>query len=444
MRDQPIDKGFSQLAKNVVVVGAQWGDEGKGKIVDWLTEQAAGVVRFNGGHNAGHTLVINGKKTILRLIPSGIMHATSVCYLGNGVVLSPEAFFKEVDELIALGVPNVEARLRVSANAPLIMPYHVALDHAREAAAGNKKIGTTGRGIGPAYEDKVARRTVRVADLFEPERFAEQVRTVMKLHNFVLEKFLGAEPLDPEKVIADTLAYAERLRPMVCDVSASLQADMAAGKSFLFEGAQGSMLDIDHGTYPFVTSSNTVAGSACAGAGVGPHQLNYVLGITKAYCTRVGEGPFPTELFDETGELLRKKGNEFGAVTGRPRRCGWFDGAALRRAVQINGLTGLAIMKLDVLDGMDTVKLGVGYLYKGEKIDIMPAGADAVAECEPIYEEFPGWKESTFGVQKWEDLPESAQRYLTRLAEVAGAPIAVVSTGPDRVQTILRANPFTA
>lgn len=432
------------MAKNVVVVGAQWGDEGKGKIVDWLTEQAAGVVRFNGGHNAGHTLVINGKKTILRLIPSGIMHATSVCYLGNGVVLSPEAFFKEVDELIALGVPNVEARLRVSANAPLIMPYHVALDHAREAAAGNKKIGTTGRGIGPAYEDKVARRTVRVADLFEPERFAEQVRTVMKLHNFVLEKFLGAEPLDPEKVIADTLAYAERLRPMVCDVSASLQADMAAGKSFLFEGAQGSMLDIDHGTYPFVTSSNTVAGSACAGAGVGPHQLNYVLGITKAYCTRVGEGPFPTELFDETGELLRKKGNEFGAVTGRPRRCGWFDGAALRRAVQINGLTGLAIMKLDVLDGLDTVKLGVGYLYKGEKIDIMPAGADAVAECEPIYEEFPGWKESTFGVQKWEDLPESAQRYLTRLAEVAGAPIAVVSTGPDRVQTILRANPFTA
>ena len=432
------------MAKNVVVIGAQWGDEGKGKIVDWLTEQAAGVVRFNGGHNAGHTLVINGKKTILRLIPSGIMHATSVCYLGNGVVLSPEAFFKEVDELIALGVPNVEARLRVSANAPLIMPYHVALDHAREAAAGNKKIGTTGRGIGPAYEDKVARRTVRVADLFEPERFAEQVRTVMKLHNFVLEKFLGAEPLDPEKVIADTLAYAERLRPMVCDVSASLQADMAAGKSFLFEGAQGSMLDIDHGTYPFVTSSNTVAGSACAGAGVGPHQLNYVLGITKAYCTRVGEGPFPTELFDETGELLRKKGNEFGAVTGRPRRCGWFDGAALRRAVQINGLTGLAIMKLDVLDGMDTVKLGVGYLYKGEKIDIMPAGADAVAECEPIYEEFPGWKESTFGVQKWEDLPESAQRYLTRLAEVAGAPIAVVSTGPDRVQTILRANPFTA
>lgn len=284
------------MGKNVVVIGAQWGDEGKGKIVDWLTEQADGVVRFNGGHNAGHTLVINGKKTILRLIPSGIMHADSVCYLGNGVVLSPEAFFREVDELIAVGVPNVEKRLRVSANAPLIMPYHVALDHAREASLGNKKIGTTGRGIGPAYEDKIARRTVRVADLYHPERFAEQVRAVMKLHNFVLEKFLGAEPLDPEKVIADTLAYAERLRPMVCDVSETLHEQMDEGRQFLFEGAQGSMLDIDHGTYPYVTSSNTVAGAACAGAGVGPHQLNYVLGITKAYCTRVGEGPFPTEL----------------------------------------------------------------------------------------------------------------------------------------------------
>ena len=430
------------MGKNVVVVGAQWGDEGKGKIVDWLTEQVDGVVRFNGGHNAGHTLVINGKKTILRLIPSGIMHADSICYLGNGVVLSPEAFFREVDELIAVGVPNVEKRLRVSANAPLIMPYHVALDHAREASLGNKKIGTTGRGIGPAYEDKVARRTLRVADLYHPERFAEQVRAVMQLHNFVLEKFLGAEPLDPEKVIADTLAYAERLRPMVCDVSETLHAQMAEGRQFLFEGAQGSMLDIDHGTYPYVTSSNTVAGAACAGAGVGPHQLNYVLGITKAYCTRVGEGPFPTELSDEVGEALRQKGNEFGAVTGRPRRCGWFDGAALRRAVQINGITGLAIMKLDVLDGFETIKLGVGYKYRGETLTVMPSGADAVAECEPIYEEFPGWSESTFGVTKWEDLPETARCYLTRLAEVAGAPIALVSTGPDREQTILHVNPF--
>lgn len=430
------------MGKNVVVVGAQWGDEGKGKIVDWLTEQADGVVRFNGGHNAGHTLVINGKKTILRLIPSGIMHADSVCYLGNGVVISPEAFFREVDELNAIGVPNVEKRLRVSANAALIMPYHVALDQAREAALGNKKIGTTGRGIGPAYEDKIARRTLRVADLFHPERFAEQVRAVMKLHNFVLEKFLGAQPLDPEKVVADMLSYADRLRPMVCDVSETLHEQMAEGRQFLFEGAQGSMLDIDHGTYPYVTSSNTVAGAACAGAGVGPHQLNYILGITKAYCTRVGEGPFPTELFDEVGEELRKKGNEFGAVTGRPRRCGWFDGAALRRAVQINGITGLAIMKLDVLDGFETVKLGVGYKFRGETLSVMPSGADAVAECEPIYEEFPGWKESTFGVTKWEDLPESARQYLTRLAEVAGAPIALVSTGPDRAQTILHVNPF--
>lgn len=432
------------MAKNVVVVGAQWGDEGKGKIVDWLTEKVAGVVRFNGGHNAGHTLVINGKKTILRLIPSGIMHPTSICYLGNGVVLSPEAFFREIDELIAVGVPNVEKRLRISSNCPLIMPYHVALDHAREAAAGDKKIGTTGRGIGPAYEDKVARRTVRVADLFEPERFAELVRRVLDYHNFVLTNYLHAEPLDAEKVIAETLAYADRLRPMVCDVSETLNNEMAAGKSFLFEGAQGSMLDIDHGTYPFVTSSNTVAGAACAGAGVGPHQLNYVLGITKAYCTRVGEGPFPTELHDEMGEELRRKGNEFGAVTGRPRRCGWFDGAALRRAVQINGLTGLAIMKLDVLDGLETVKLGVGYKYKGQTLQVMPSGADAVAECEPIYEEFPGWKESTFGLTKWEQLPESAQRFLLRLAEVAGAPIALVSTGPDREQTILHTDPFAA
>ena len=385
------------MGKNVVVIGAQWGDEGKGKIVDWLTERAAGVVRFNGGHNAGHTLVINGKKTILRLIPSGIMHATSTCYIGNGVVFSPEAFFREVDELNAVGVPNVE---------------------------------------------KIARRTVRVADLYYPERFAEIVRAVMKLHNFVLEKFLGAQPLDPEKVIADTLAYAERLRPMVTDVSEVLHEEMDAGKSFLFEGAQGSMLDIDHGTYPYVTSSNTVAGSACAGAGVGPEKLNYVLGITKAYCTRVGEGPFPTELNDAQGEALRQKGNEFGAVTGRPRRCGWFDGAALRRAVQINGITGLAVMKLDVLDGLETIRLGVGYHYEGKTLKVMPSGADAVAKCEPIYEEFPGWKESTFGVKEWDQLPESARQYLTRLSEVAGAPIALVSTGPDREQTILHTDPF--
>ena len=427
---------------NCAIVGINWGDEGKGKIVDWLTEQASGVVRFNGGHNAGHTLVINGKKTILRLIPSGIMHATSTCYIGNGVVFSPEAFFREVDELNAVGVPNVEKRLRVSGNCPLIMPYHIALDQAREAALGAKKIGTTGRGIGPAYEDKVARRSVRVADLYQPAVFAERVRSILELHNFVLKNYLKAEALDPQKVIDDALSYADRLAPMVKDVSAELNRAMDAGKQFLFEGAQGSMLDIDHGTYPFVTSSNTVAGSASAGAGVGPQRLNYILGITKAYCTRVGEGPFPTELLDETGELLRRKGNEFGAVTGRPRRCGWFDGAALRRAVQINGITGLAVMKLDVLDGLDTIKLGVGYKMDGKELKVMPSGADAVAKCEPIYEEFPGWTESTFGLTEWDELPESARQYLSRLSEVAGAPIALVSTGPDREQTILHVNPF--
>ena len=430
------------MAKNVVVVGAQWGDEGKGKIVDWLTEHVDGVVRFNGGHNAGHTLVINGAKTILRLIPSGIMHPTSICYIGNGVVLSPEAFFKEIDELKAHGV-DAEPRMRVSANCPLIMPYHIALDHAREAALGDKKIGTTGRGIGPAYEDKVARRSVRVADLFQPDVFAERVRAVMDLYNFTLTNYLHVDGLDVQKVIDEALSYADRLRPLVTDVSAELHKQMDAGKQFLFEGAQGSMLDIDHGTYPFVTSSNTVAGSACAGAGVGPEKLNYILGITKAYCTRVGSGPFPTELNDAVGEELRRKGNEFGAVTGRPRRCGWFDGAALRRAVQINGLTGLAVMKLDVFDGMDKVKLAVGYKVDGQKVDLMPYGADAAARCEPVYEEFPGWKQSTFGITRWEDLPESAHQYLTRLSEVAGCPIALVSTGPDRNQTILLKDPFS-
>ncbi len=424
------------MAKNVVIVGAQWGDEGKGKIVDWLGEKADGVVRFNGGNNAGHTLVINGQKTILRLIPSGIMHPGKICYLGNGVVFSPEAFFSELDELEAKGV-DAESRMRVSGNAALLLPYHVALDKAREAALGAKKIGTTGRGIGPAYEDKVARRSVRVNDLYDEAHFAERVRAILELHNFVLTKFLGAEAVDPQKVIDGALSYAARLKPMLCDVSATLNAQMDEGKRFLFEGAQGSMLDIDHGTFPYVTSSNTVAGSACAGAGVGPHRLDYVLGITKAYCTRVGEGPFPTELFGEEGETLRAKGNEYGAVTGRPRRCGWFDGAALRRAVQINGLRGLAVMKLDVLDGLETVRLGVGYKVNGKSVDIMPNGAEAVAQCEAVYEDFPGWKESTFGKTRWEELPESAQRYLKRLSEVAGCPIALVSTGPDRNQTIL-------
>lgn len=431
------------MAKNVVVVGAQWGDEGKGKIVDWLTSKVDGVVRFNGGNNAGHTIVVNGNKTVLRLIPSGVMHPTMQCYLGNGVVFSPSAFFSELDQLKEHGM-DAESRLHVSGNCALLMPYHVALDHARENNLGKKKIGTTGRGIGPAYEDKVARRTVRVADLYNVPFFEERVRTALEYHNFELTHFLHAEALDPQKVIDEVLGFADRLKPRVMDVSHTLNKLMAKGKQFLFEGAQGSMLDIDHGTYPFVTSSNTVAGYATAGAGVGPHHLNYVLGITKAYCTRVGAGPFPTELLDEEGERIRQRGGEFGAVTGRPRRCGWFDGAALRRAVEINGLTGLAVMKLDVLDECDVVRLGVGYKKDGVELEVMPYGAEEVAGCEVIYEDFPGWKTSTYGIKEWDKLPAAARSYLKRLSEVAGCPIAAVSTGPDREQTILLSDPFEA
>lgn len=431
------------MAKNVVVVGAQWGDEGKGKIVDWLTSKVDGVVRFNGGNNAGHTIVVNGNKTVLRLIPSGVMHPTMQCYLGNGVVFSPSAFFSELDQLKEHGM-DAESRLHVSGNCALLMPYHVALDHARENNLGKKKIGTTGRGIGPAYEDKVARRTVRVADLYNVPFFEERVRTALEYHNFELTHFLHAEALDPQKVIDEVLGFADRLKPRVMDVSHTLNKLMAEGKQFLFEGAQGSMLDIDHGTYPFVTSSNTVAGYATAGAGVGPHHLNYVLGITKAYCTRVGAGPFPTELLDEEGERIRQRGGEFGAVTGRPRRCGWFDGAALRRAVEINGLTGLAVMKLDVLDECDVVRLGVGYKKDGVELEVMPYGAEEVAGCEVIYEDFPGWKTSTYGIKEWDKLPTAARSYLKRLSEVAGCPIAAVSTGPDREQTILLSDPFEA
>ena len=431
------------MAKNVVVVGAQWGDEGKGKIVDWLTSKVDGVVRFNGGNNAGHTIVVNGNKTVLRLIPSGVMHPTMQCYLGNGVVFSPSAFFSELDQLKEHGM-DAESRLHVSGNCALLMPYHVALDHARENNLGKKKIGTTGRGIGPAYEDKVARRTVRVADLYNVPFFEERVRTALEYHNFELTHFLHAEALDPQKVIDEVLGFADRLKPRVMDVSHTLNKLMAEGKQFLFEGAQGSMLDIDHGTYPFVTSSNTVAGYATAGAGVGPHHLNYVLGITKAYCTRVGAGPFPTELLDEEGERIRQRGGEFGAVTGRPRRCGWFDGAALRRAVEINGLTGLAVMKLDVLDECDVVRLGVGYKKDGVELEVMPYGAEEVAGCEVIYEDFPGWKTSTYGIKEWDKLPAAARSSLKRLSEVAGCPIAAVSTGPDREQTILLSDPFEA
>ncbi len=429
------------MARNVVVVGTQWGDEGKGKIVDWLTEQAQGVVRFQGGHNAGHTLVIDGRKTILRLIPSGILRLEVACYIGNGVVLSPTALRAEIAELLAAGVA-VPPRLRVSGSCPLILDYHVALDKAREERRGADKIGTTGRGIGPAYEDKVARRAVRAQDLFDEARFSERVREALDLHNFVLTGYLGAQRVDPQEVIDGALALAPRIKPMIADVSYQLNQAMRQGHRLLFEGVQGALLDVDHGTYPFVTSSNTVAGAAAAGAGVAPQQLHYVLGITKAYATRVGSGPFPTELTDVAGEELRRRGNEFGSVTGRPRRCGWFDAAALRRSVQINGVTGLCITKLDVLDELQTVRLCTGYRHGATVTDILPFGADAVAACEPVFEDFPGWRQSTFGVRDWAQLPAAARRYLERLSEVTGVPIAMISTGPDREQTILMRHPF--
>ncbi len=429
------------MARNVVVIGSQWGDEGKGKVVDWLTEHAQGVVRFQGGHNAGHTLVINGKKTVLRLIPSGILRPNVACYIGNGVVLSPDALLKEIDELETAGV-DVKSRLRISEVCPLILPYHVAIDHAREAAKGEGKIGTTGRGIGPAYEDKVARRALRLQDLFDPLRFAAKLREVLDYHNFVLKNYFSAPTVDFDKTHDQALELAVRIKPMVADVPSLLAAAQKAGQSLLFEGAQGTLLDIDHGTYPYVTSSNCVAGAACAGAGVGPHLLHYVLGITKAYTTRVGSGPFPTELEDETGKFLAERGNEFGSVTGRPRRCGWFDAAALKRSIQINGISGLCVTKLDVLDGLDSLKICIGYKVGDSQRDILPFGADILAQCEPVYEELPGWKDSTIGITRYEELPKAAQHYLQRIEQVCAIPVDMISTGADREQTIVRRHPF--
>ncbi len=429
------------MSKNIVVIGTQWGDEGKGKIVDWLAESAHGVVRFQGGHNAGHTLWVNGKKTILRLIPSGIMHPSVTCYIGNGVVLSPEALLKEIVELETAGL-DVRSRLKISEACPLILPYHVALDQAREARRGDAKIGTTGRGIGPAYEDKVARRALRVQDLFDPAGFRTKVEEVLDLHNFVLTQYLGAKAVAIDEVVDQAMALAPAIAPMVGDVSSALFAAQQAGKNLLFEGAQGALLDVDHGTYPYVTSSNCIAGAAAAGAGVGPQALNYVLGITKAYATRVGSGPFPTELLDETGARLASVGKEFGSVTGRPRRCGWFDGAALKRSVRLNGISGLCITKLDVLDGLPVLKMGVGYELDGKPCDVLPYGAAAVARAKPMLEEMPGWTESTVGVTQFDKLPLNAQRYLNRMSEVCGVPIDMVSTGPDRNETILLRHPF--
>ncbi|MBU0620816.1 MAG: adenylosuccinate synthase [Gammaproteobacteria bacterium] len=435
------------MSKNVVVIGTQWGDEGKGKVVDWLTDHAQGVVRFQGGHNAGHTLVINGEKTVLHLIPSGILRENVKCYIGNGVVLSPSALLNEMDKLAAAGVQIYE-RLRISEACPLILPYHVALDQAREAAKGKGKIGTTGRGIGPAYEDKVARRAIRLQDLFHRKRFAAKLGEVLDYHNFVLKNYLKAEPVDFNKTMEETLALAERLQPLVLDVPRALYEANKAGQNLLFEGAQGTLLDIDHGTYPFVTSSNCISGAACAGAGIGPQSLHYVLGITKAYTTRVGSGPFPTELYDAElkqdpiGKMLAEKGHEFGSTTGRARRCGWFDAAALKRSIQINGVSGLCVTKLDVMDSMETVRIGVGYNIDGKFSDILPVGADSLDNCEPVYEDMPGWSGSTVGVKRYEDLPPQARKYLERIAEICEVPVDMVSTGPDRDETIVLRHPF--
>ncbi|HVK55353.1 MAG TPA: adenylosuccinate synthase [Burkholderiales bacterium] len=429
------------MAKNVVVVGTQWGDEGKGKVVDWLTESVRGVVRFQGGHNAGHTLVIGDKKTVLRLIPSGILREHVDCFIGNGVVVSPTALLEEIQQLEAAGV-NVRERLKISEACPAILPYHVAIDQAREAAKGEGKIGTTGRGIGPAYEDKVARRAIRLQDLLYPDRFTAKLREVLAYHNFVLQHYFKVDPVDFEQTRDETLAIADAIRPMIADVPRLLSEISRAGNSLLFEGAQGTLLDVDHGTYPFVTSSNCVAGMAAAGAGVGPQMLHYVLGLTKAYTTRVGSGPFPTELGNDLGKHLATRGKEFGSVTGRPRRCGWFDAAALKRSIQINGVSGLCVTKLDVLDGMESVQICTGYRFEGKVIDILPFGAENIASCEPIYEELPGWKEATVGVDRWDALPPEAQAYLKRIESVCEIPIDMISTGPERDQTILLRHPF--
>jgi len=429
------------MSKNVIVVGTQWGDEGKGKIVDLLTEKAEVVVRFQGGHNAGHTLVINGEKTVLHLIPSGILREHVQCVIGNGVVLAPDALIKEMDKLIDSGVP-VEQRLSLSNACPLIMPYHVALDIAREKKRGKQAIGTTGRGIGPAYEDKVARRGLRLGDLVSGENFKEKLAEVMEYHNFALKHYYNVEELDVDTVYAEMMSYRDRLAPMMIDAIQLLDDSRKAGKHLMFEGAQGMMLDIDHGTFPFVTSSNTTAAAAASGSGVGPNCFTDVVGIVKAYTTRVGAGPFPTELDDENGQHLGTVGHEFGATTGRQRRCGWFDAVLMRRSRQVNGLTSLCLTKLDVLDGLKEIKVCIAYDYKGQRLEVAPVGADVLQECTPIYETLPGWEKPTNGVQSYEELPKEAIDYINRLAELVDVPIEIVSTGPDRAETMVLRDPY--
>ena len=438
----------ASTGRNVVVVGTQWGDEGKGKVVDWLTDHASGVVRFQGGHNAGHTLVINGKKTALQLIPSGIMRDGVACYIGNGVVVDPAHLLLEIERLEAAGL-NVRSRLFISESCPLILPFHVEVDKARELlreSSGNGKIGTTGKGIGPAYEDKVARRALRVQDLKHPERFAKKLRELLDLHNFALTGYLNGTALEFQPIYDNAMKAAQQIVPMLADVGVRLHETNVKGGSILFEGAQGTLLDIDHGTYPYVTSSNCVAGNAAAGSGVGPDKLHYILGITKAYTTRVGSGPFPTELDWEApgtvGYHLSTVGQERGTVTGRARRCGWLDAAALKRSVLINGISGLCITKLDVLDGLDEIKVCTGYQLNGQRVDILPLDADEIIACEPIYESFPGWEGTTFGITEWDKLPANARAYLERVQGFIGAPIDMVSTGPDRDHTILLRHPY--
>ena len=425
------------MSTNLVVIGAQWGDEGKGKIVDLLTEKAGAVVRYQGGHNAGHTLVIDGKKTVLHLIPAGILHAGVKSYIGNGVVLCLRALFTEIAALEAAGVPVME-RLHISPACALILPSHSALDQAREAARGANKIGTTGRGIGPAYEDKIARRGLRLADLMHPETFRERLRELMDFHNFQLEHYYHAAPVSYDDVASEWLAYAARVRPLITDVTLAAYRHREAGDHIIFEGAQGAMLDIDHGTYPFVTSSSTAAGGAATGSGVGPRHLDYILGIAKAYSTRVGGGPFPTELLDATGKHLAEVGHEYGATTGRARRCGWIDLPALRRAIYNSSISGLCLTKLDVLDALPEIQVCTAYHMDGERLDIAPVGADELARCQPVYETLPGWQSDTVGITAYEQLPEKARAYIAYLENALGLPIAIVSTGPDRVHTIQR------
>ncbi|URI08690.1 adenylosuccinate synthase [Aquincola tertiaricarbonis] len=450
MQQQSNSAPRAARGKNVVVVGTQWGDEGKGKVVDWLTDHAQAVVRFQGGHNAGHTLVIKGVKTALQLIPSGIMRDGVQCFIGNGVVVDPTHLLSEIERLEKIGL-DVRSRLFVSESCPLILPFHVEVDKAREAlreTSGAGKIGTTGKGIGPAYEDKVARRALRVQDLKHPERFAKKLKELLELHNFALGGYLKSTPLEFQPIFDHAMKVAEQLKPMMADVGYRLYTANREGANILFEGAQGTLLDIDHGTYPYVTSSNCVAGNAAAGSGVGPDQLHYILGITKAYTTRVGSGPFPTELpMDEEGTVghhLSTVGQERGTVTGRPRRCGWLDAALLKRSIIINGISGLCITKLDVLDGLKEINVCVGYELNGRRVDILPLDADEILACKPIYETFPGWTESTFGVTQWDALPVNARAYLERVQGFIGAPIDMVSTGPDREHTILLRHPYQA